>query len=114
MKVQDFSENDILSYLMTSEFNEGLTGDEFKFLLLKFRYHYRLMYARNESMKIEVEKNQLDLHSTREIYNKNVNNFEKEKQKFENKYNNLLNRKLTWKERFKGKIIIKDDEINGI
>jgi len=114
MRVQDLSETDILNYLMTSEFNEGLTGDEFKFLLLKFRYHYRLLYARKESINIESEKIISELHSMKEIYNKSVNSLKDEKQKIENNYNNLINRKLTWRERFKGKIIIKTDEINGI
>ena len=114
MRVQDLSENDIIDYLMTSEFNEGMTEEEFKFLLFKFRYHYRLLYARKESIKNDVDKFESELKSLREIYNKSNERFSIEKQNLENRYNNIINRKLSWRERIKGKIIIKEDEINRI
>ena len=44
-----FSDQEILELLMTSEFNEGLTQEEAKFLLLKSRYFYRLLFARFEN-----------------------------------------------------------------
>ena len=40
------TENDeILEYLMTSDFNENLNKDELKALLIKFREFYRYMYS---------------------------------------------------------------------
>ena len=114
MKVQDFSDNDILNYLMVSEFNEGLTPDEFKFLLYKFRYFYRLNHGKTESLKYEIEKLASENYSISEINKNQIAGLNFEKQNIENKYNNLVNRKLTWKERIKGKIIIKEDEINRI
>lgn len=114
MRVQDLSDTDILNYLMISEFNEGLSPDEFKFLLYKFRYFYRMSYGRNESLKIEVDKLKMDLESNIKIYNTNVNNLNFEKAKFERRYNQIKDKKLTWKERIKGKIIINEDEIDGI
>lgn len=111
MKVQEFSESDILNYLMTSEFNEGLNPDEFKFLLYKFRYNYRLVYARNESLLVKLEKVEMDLESTKSNFQKNINNLNSEKEKVEKKFEVLKNRKLSWKERIKGKIIFKEDEV---
>ncbi len=86
MRVQDLSDTDILNYLMISEFNEGLSPDEFKFLLYKFRYFYRMSYGKNESLKIEVDKLKMDLESNIKIYNTNVNNLNFEKAKFERRY----------------------------
>lgn len=114
MKVQDFSDNDILNYLMVSEFNEGLTPDEFKFLLIKFRYFYRLNYGKTESLRVDIDKLKEQNYSIIETNKVHIKNVNSEKQNIENKYNKLVNRKLTWKERIKGKIIIKEDEINRI
>lgn len=101
------SEVEILDYLMTSDFNEGLTQEETKFLLLKFRYHYRVMSARNESQKWTI--------STKE---EEISDIKKEVQDLKEKINSLQNelqaeenRQLTWKERLKGKKI-KDN--NGL
>lgn len=114
MSVKDLSEADILNYLMTSEFNEGLTPDEFKFLLHKFRYNYRILFAKRDSFKSQAEKLHSEILFEKEIYNKNLERLTYEKQELEKRYNQIVSRKLSWKERFKGKIIIKEDEINGI
>ena len=111
--MQDFSETDILNYLMVSEFNEGLTPDEFKFLLYRFRYHYRLMSCKNENLKYEIDSLKSKLAENSNIYNLQSQNLINEKNKFEKSYNDLINKKLTWKERIKGKIILKD-EVNRI
>jgi hypothetical protein len=114
MKVQEFSETDILNYLMSSEFNEGLSPDEFKFLLYKFRYNYRLIYAKNESMSTKLEKALMDLGATKFNFEKNINNLNSEKVEAEKKFEVLKNRKLSWRERIKGKIIFKEDEIKRL
>lgn len=112
--MQNFSDIDILNYLMTSEFNEGLTPDEFKFLLSKFRYYYRLVYAKSESLNISVDKLTNDFKSLKEQNDINIKNLNSEKEKVEMRYKELVNKKLTWKERIKGKIIIKENEVDGI
>ncbi len=112
--MQNFSETDILNYLMTSEFNEGLTPDEFKFLLHRFRYYYRLYYGLNQNLKVELDGCKKSLEEKEFCMNKMIDNLNSEKSTSEEKYNRLINRKLTWKERIKGKIIIKEDEIKRI
>lgn len=96
-----------LNYLMTSEFNEGLTPEQLIELLHKFRYEYRLLSGKNTSLTKELEKKSLELENIKGL------NFE-----IENKSNvriailedevyflrNKLTRKLTIKERFIGKI----------
>jgi len=48
-------EREIMDYLMTSDFEEGLTRDEFRFLLLKFRSYYRVLHGKNESRGRDIE-----------------------------------------------------------
>jgi hypothetical protein len=96
-----------LNYLMTSDFNEGLTPDQLVELLHKFRYEYRFLSGKNTSLTKELEKNSLELENIKGL------NFEIEKKSnarialLEDELHFLrqrLNRKLTLKERFKGKI----------
>jgi len=96
-----------LNYLMTSDFNEGLTPDKLIELLHKFRYEYRLLSGKNTSLTKQLEKNSIELENIKGL------NFE-----IENKSNSKiailedeihflrskLTRKLTLKERFGGKI----------
>jgi len=48
------------------------------------------------------------------ITRKEIDNLNTEIWRSEKKYNQLINRKLTWKERIKGKIIIQENEIRRI
>jgi len=105
------SEEEILDYLMTSDFNEGLTPDEFTFLLLKFRYHYRLTRGKNESLFIGLESRIKEIENLRDNTKKEIESYKKKAEEAERKFNELRERKLTWRERFKGKIILKEDEI---
>lgn len=103
--INGLSENEILDYLMTSEFEEGLTPDEFKFLLLKFRNFYRVAACSISSHKERMEKamsDSVEIKSSSEI---KILEIENQKIEIENKLNTVLNKKLTWKERFNGKII---------
>lgn len=114
MKVQELSDTDIMNYLMTSEFNEGLTPDEFRFLLYRFRYQYRLIFSKHDTLKTDFTKIESDIKVVQENHLRNTKNLTSEKEKLELKYNQLLSRKLNWRERIKGKIILKENEINGI
>ena len=103
--VNELSENEILDYLMTSEFGEGLNPDEFKFLLFKFRNFYRVASCSISTSKERMEKainDSIEVKSSSEL---KILEIENQKIEIENKLNTLLDRKLTWKERFNGKII---------
>ncbi len=103
------TENEILDYLMTSEFNEGLTPDEFKFLLMQFRYFYRLMNGKNENMKLQIDTKNRDIMEIKKIHEQNLNSVLYEKANLENKLNMLKSRKLSWSERFSGKLNLNQD-----
>lgn len=105
MNIKKLTNDETLDFLMTSEFENNHSPDELKYLLVKWRYFYRLLYGRYERIKtdsigeIEMMKNSLDLL-----------NLEKSKllieiQNKESEITSIKNKKLTWKERIKGRII---------
>lgn len=97
------NESEILDYLMTSEFNEGLTHEEFRFFLLKFRYHYRVLYSRLENQKYKIDEKV-------ELLKELEENYEKLQKKLfikEEELKNEIERKLTLKERLIGKKLVK-------
>lgn len=105
MNIKKLTNDETLDFLMTSEFENNYSPDELKYLLVKWRYFYRLLYGRYERIKtdsigeIEMMKNSLDL-----------SNLEKSKllieiQNKDSEITSIKNKKLTWKERIKGRII---------
>ncbi len=108
--IKELEDNEILNYLMISEFNEGLTPDEFKFLLFKFRYFYRLTNGKAELLKTELEGKIREMNDNVNLHAQQMNNVLVQKSKIENEYNFLKSRKLSIKERISGKIIIKQNE----
>lgn len=111
MLMSQITEENIMDYLMTSDFNEGLTPDEFKFLLYKFRYFYRLTNGKNETLKIALNAKLTELQDQKEINDQKLKQAIFDKSNIENKYNQIKSRKLTWRERISGKLIIDNDEI---
>mgnify|MGYP003341479366 CR=1 FL=1 len=103
----NLSDKDILDYLMTSDFQEGLKPSEFQFLLKKFRYFYKISRGKNENLKTELEAKSKKIEEVKYLSELNNKKAIDIKKSIELKYNRLLNRKLTWKERFLGKIINK-------
>lgn len=107
--VSELSETEILDYLMTSDFEEGLNVEEFKFLLFKFRNYYKKVSC---SLVLETDKITTVLRnsedSIRMMENK-VQDAITKKNEIETKFNYLVNKKLTLKERFIGKIILEDE-----
>jgi hypothetical protein len=96
-----------LNYLMTSDFNEGLTPDTYKECLIKFRYEYRLLNGKNTSMSKELEKLTVEVENTRgllldkELNHKNRMSFLEEEIQI---LKALTNKKLSLMERITGKI----------
>jgi len=108
--ISELNDDEILDLLMTSEFDSDLSPTEFKFLLRKWRYFYRLQNGRMERIKDDLthkaECLKGDLESIRkEKYAIMVDCARKEEQ-----ISQLKSRKLTFKERWSGKIIENKDE----
>lgn len=108
--ISELKDDDILDFLMTSDFEGDYSPEELKYLLTKWRYFYRVLHGSHErfktdnegdvrTLKTEVENLKNQLTSTQ------INNVEKD-----TIIDSMKKRKLTWKERFSGQIIIKTDE----
>lgn len=108
--LKELEDDEILNYLMTSEFTEGLTPDEFKFLLYKFRNYYRVTQGKNELLKTEIDGRIRQFEDEKSLHSKQLNDVLIQKAEIENKFNFLKSKNLSLKERLLGKIIIKEDE----
>jgi hypothetical protein len=108
--ISELNDEEILDLLMTSEFENNLSPTEFKFLLKKWKFFYRLLHGKLERTKDDFTYKVDSLNGDVEgLKNQNykimVDNAQKQDQ-----INILKNRKLTWKERWTGKIITNEDE----
>tara|TARA_X000000368_G_C23054444_1_gene723155 strand:- start:329 stop:637 length:309 start_codon:yes stop_codon:yes gene_type:complete len=101
------TENDeILEYLMTSDFNENLNKDELKALLIKFREFYRYMYSVKDNRLIDRDSKIKKLKEDIEFKKEDIIKLNLSKSKLENERKFLKERKLTFIERIKGKLDI--------
>ena len=110
MKIKELSDEEILNFLMTSEFEDNYSPDELKYLLLKWRYFYRLFHGKYERLRDDNISDISMLKSEVQTLNNNIINLQVDVASKDNLIDSMKNRKLTWKERFSGKIITKEDE----
>lgn len=93
------TDEEILNFLMTSDFTEGFTQEEYRFLLLKFRYHYRMFHAQNQRLNYQIQELKDNIHSNDEDYQKLL----QEIKNLNSDIKTEKNRKLTLKERLTGR-----------
>jgi hypothetical protein len=99
------NDEDFLDFLMTSDFKEIYKSDDYISMLNKFRYFYKLLYNRYNLYKIDNEKILKKLDNELKILKEELFITQVEKTDLQNVVDiNLKERKLTWKERFNGKI----------
>jgi hypothetical protein len=108
--ISELNDEEILELLMTSEFDGDFSPKELKYLLLKYRYFYRMLHGRLERVKTDNEGAIENLNDKINSLNITVTNLQVENANKENTIHGLENRKLTWKERWTGKIITNKDE----
>lgn len=102
--ISELNDNEILEYLMTSDFEGEYKPDEFKYLLVKWRYFYRILHSRQ---KVSLDNYEFTIHQLQQ----KIESLEQQNSDFQcklaQKQDELLfaaNRKLTLKERLSGKI----------
>lgn len=101
------TENDeILEYLMTSDFNEELNKSELKALLIKFREFYRYMYSVKDNRVIDRDFKIKNFEQEITFMKEEVIRLKFRKSELENERNLLKRRKLTFMERIRGKLDI--------
>ena len=112
--ISELHDEDILDLLMTSEFENSFSPTEYKFLLRKWRFFYRILHGRMERIKddltYKVDSLQENLESIKEQNYKIMVDGAQKQDQIDILKNVLKNRKLTWKERWTGKIITNEDE----
>jgi hypothetical protein len=103
------TDEDMLDFLMTSEFENDISPDEFRILLNRWKYFYRQLYGK-------MERKTQDLYHELESATQNVASLEEsvlsaqmDSAMKDDIIYSLKNRKLTFRERWTGKIIMKDE-----
>lgn len=110
MTISELSDEDVLNFLMTSEFTDDYSPAELKYLLVKWRYFYRLSQGRNEQIKTKGEGDIQQLENEKNILNNTISQLSFRIIDKDKLINSLKDRKLTIRERFSGKIILTEDE----
>ena len=104
MNIKQFSDTDILDFFMTSDFEDNYSPEELKSFLIKWKYFYRLNSGKYERLKSDNEFLISKLESKVDSLNKQILLLESKNIEKQEKIDYLKNRKLSWKERFSGKI----------
>lgn len=108
--ISELKDEEILDFLMTSEFEEDYKPEELKYLLFKWRYFYRILYSNKELIKTEKDGQIRTLEDEIKSLNIMVGDLLNQSYKKDLLIQNLKNRKLTFKERLSGKIILNKNE----
>ena len=97
-----YEQNDIIDFLLTHDFNENHSKNEYVRYLDQYRYEYRFLKAKNDSLRNRTEAQRLELERiTLELDTKNKENIN-----LHNLYRKTIENmamKLTWIERLTGR-----------
>jgi hypothetical protein len=103
--MKDISDEEILEYLINSDFNDIDKIEQFKFLLFKFKYFYRILHGNLERIKGEKDVKISQLENKIKSLENKINLEMIKSSNLKNKIDTSnKERRLTWKERFNGKI----------
>lgn len=108
--INKLNDDEILDFLMTSDFEGDFKPDELKYLLNKWRYFYRILHGAIERLKVQNDGIIRNLNDKISQLESEIISLKVKNVKNEDKIEFMKNKKLTWKERFLGKIITKEDE----
>lgn len=103
--IDELTDDQILEYLMTSDFIENYSPEEYKFLLSKFKYFYRILHGRHTLEKGQKDFQIEELNKVIESMKKLIEQEQIKSAQLQDKIDlSAKERKLTWKERWDGKI----------
>ena len=108
--ISELKDDEILEFLMTSDFEGDYSPTELKYLLTKWRYFYRILNGRSDR---DVQKFEGDLQTIEnQIKTKDlqIGNLKNEIINKDDIITTMKNRNLTLKERWSGKIILNKNE----
>lgn len=107
--ISELKDDEILDFLMTSDFHEEYKPSELKQLLLRFRYFYRIINDRNRNNIYDSEFRETRLKEEIEILRSEISKHQVSNAKIQDKLDLMSNKKLTLRERISGKIKIEDE-----
>ena len=102
--ISDLSEIEILNYIMTSEFQDGLTPDEFRLLIIRLRNFYRVSNSKVETLKSEKERKKKEIDDMINLYTIEIENLNTINKSITEEMQKIYSRKLSIGERISGKI----------
>jgi hypothetical protein len=108
--ISELKDEEILDFLMTSEFDNDYKPEELKYLLLKWRYFYRILHSKKELIETDKQGEINKLKEEVKSLNIVIGEMMTESDKKDILIQNLKNRKLSLKERISGKIIFNKNE----
>lgn len=103
--ISDLNNEEILDFLMNSEFEGDYKPEELKYLLTKWRYFYRLLSGKHDLLKVNKEGDKVRLFDEISSLKYIIKNLQIDNAKLKDEIGNSKSKKLTWKERISGKII---------
>jgi septal ring factor EnvC (AmiA/AmiB activator) len=98
---------EVLDFLMWSDFEEGLSREEFKFLLKRMQYHLKEEKLKREGLRRVLEEKENEIEKLKMITIENREHSQRCDQRLsqvEDDLKNLQQRRLTLGERIFGKI----------
>lgn len=108
--ILELTDEEILDFLMTSDFEEDYKPEELKYLLVKFRYFHRVLNGKFDLLKVDTENQINNAISTIEDKNKKIEELLIKNALLSDSIQELKGRKLTLKERISGKIIYNNED----
>ena len=108
--ISELKDDEILEFLMTSDFEGDYSPTELKYLLTKWRYFYRILNGRSDRDVQKLEGDVQTLESQIRSKDLQIGNLKNEIINKDDIITTMKNRNLTFKERWSGKIILNKNE----
>ena len=108
--ISELKDDEILEFLMTSDFEGDYSPTELKYLLTKWRYFYRILNGRSDRDVQNLEGDVQTLESQIRSKDLQIGNLKNEIINKDDIITTMKNRNLTFKERWSGKIILNKNE----
>ena len=102
--ISDLSEIEILNYIMTSEFQDGLTPDEFRLLIIRLRNFYRVSNSKVETLKSEIDGKKKEIDDMINLYTIEIENLNTINKSITEEMQKIYSRKLSIGKIISGKI----------
>lgn len=109
MKINELDDEDILNFLMTSDFEDNYSPTELKYLLTKWRYFHRHFQGISNREKMALEG---ELAHTKDMLSDKENqilNLQVDLANKQNEIDFIKSRKITLRDWWRGKIIIENE-----